>query len=390
MILQQAWQNPSGRIYLSDYSKFPQIPHPAGRDETWRLDVNIPAILSLCFDPPSSACAFHLRYGRLPETRNLSAYSFEDHNYMCNCFYFNFEPTVKLKIEEQLKKLAETCTFFLMSLYCKIGESELDLDGDNHVVFVWYTRASVSEPWTATVLDPNYGSSGYYSISSEYDKELLSLHDRVFKRNGLDVIRLRHAFGLNVNFCLDEGICFSGLCMMLLLLPLSSEKFKNGAEAIDFALRAADALWNEKLAWNFIVSVHDNRYLTFVRDSLFPGLKVHPVSSLLSRAMSLVKRKKPVDPRDATKVVNLPKPSFKRKRSLSPQERLQQDLPRELSETTQGGPLRLPASRLPPPEKHKSFNADLYALSKKPQTVGRRNTVRWRFPAVPDPTSAQS
>jgi len=278
--------------------------------------LNMREINALCFHPRAYCDSFHLYI----DTHAPAVYSTDPrvHPIYCDTFpdeYLKeFHDTVSYRdffsqiAISHLKTAVETCTFFTVNFsicygrHAKTNKITIvhDKDFQNnikdlgwHCIHAWYTRQSVSEPWTTTVMDPNYtqlsatlknasfGSDYAEQMPVEMNKIVQKYNLTFFSKIGVQTTPVRHAAGLQVNECTQAGICYTGLCMTLLLLPLSPNKFRNGDEAIRFALSAADALVNTGEAFHFIHSVHENKYRDYVKNLFNRIGTYHPVTATI-------------------------------------------------------------------------------------------------------------
>ena len=311
---------------------------PSTRDtDLWRIDVNALSIRRMCFRPEQAGCSFHLvilekeasssELGRTHGMYTTEMYVVDQRKTPLFCDTYGLMYSHKLypwlrKVYRgisddeaaDLRSWSKSCTFFTVQLYvglatvksngklrCAVASEgtwihpRLRRETDPHVVHVWYTRESPSLPWKATVMDPNYASE---PLAGDYDnqiaKRLTSLlrryHKHYFTKFGVEVDEIRHSVGLNVNA--HGGICYSGLCLMLLLLPLSPTTFKNGAEALAFALRVADALGNSGYRYHFIESVLEGTYKAFVNQLFSLAQSRNPVLRLVSNPMAIIRDEK--------------------------------------------------------------------------------------------------
>ena len=225
-----------------------------------------------------------LTYARVSEYGRITAHDVAVLRSVTTSSFFTLTLFMSFGISEKTKKYEIEHPAAYMSA------SEL-VDASGHFVHVWYTRSMPSGPWTATVLDPNYSPvpKPYNNeMSQAIESVLRRYHEELFREIEVTVSTVRHAAALNVNVCTQAGICYTGLCLTLLLLPLSHVKFKSGDEAMNFALRAADALVNSGKALGFIRGVHRNEYRKYV-DGLFKNAgKEHPLQVVIDRAGSLL------------------------------------------------------------------------------------------------------
>jgi len=151
---------------------------------------------------------------------------------------------------------------------------DFDSWGANHAISAFLSRRVDGADWTLTVSDPNFrdDQQKFRADAANMSEELKLFSHVLGVAMDATIADVVMRPGLNVNECSDccmrrsrrpvvrsrgidtNGICFSGTCLMLLLLTFSPAKFKSGHDAVEFMIEVSDELQRRKVMDKFILA----------------------------------------------------------------------------------------------------------------------------------------
>ena len=247
--------------------------------EGWRLHLNLALISQRCFLHPGAMLPSFLYMDPESTFADVRIFVEAEHTGMGSCTPYTVTEhgdvaeslrlgSLHLGFEEvprrRLLELIGDATLVPMKIAVKYDTLRLGKRTDHYLTCYLSRDKKISPRWMLTVSDPN----------APEDERAYASHTALLRRGLLPVLKMLHGAlghpvqlvvvrGLNVNVCIDRkvikggahGICWSGLCFMLLTMLFSRRKFSSGAEAVDFMVAASDYLAMRKLATPFLLTV---------------------------------------------------------------------------------------------------------------------------------------
>ena len=247
--------------------------------QSWRLHLNLALISRRCFLHPGAMLPGFLYLDPESTLADVRIFVEAEHTEMGSCTPYTVtehgDVAASLRLgslhsgleevpRQRLLELIGAATLVPMKIAVKYDTLRLGKLTDHYITCFLSRDDKMSPRWTLTVSDPN----------APEEERAYASYTVLLRRGLLPVLKMLHAIlahqvqlvvvrGLNVNVCIGQkvfktgvhGICWSGLCFMLLTMLFSRRKFSSGAKAVDFMVAASDYLVMQKLATRYLLIV---------------------------------------------------------------------------------------------------------------------------------------